>query len=103
MRSRKDYDKWLAEQFDSAFKEHYHKVRHVAFNFLKNHEQAEDVAQDVFVTLWKKRHELDFTKSVFPWLITITRNSCLNIVKSHKVQQKYQDRYLLIIQLTEDQ
>lgn len=96
-------EKWLESRFDSAFKEHYHKIRYVAVHFLKEHEQAENVAQDVFMSLWEKREEVDFTKSVLPWLVTITRNKCLNVLKNKKVQQKFQDRsYNMIMDLRVD-
>lgn len=103
MGDKSDKDKWLAGQFDNAFKEHYHKIRYVAVHFLKEHEQAENVAQDVFMSLWEKREEVDFTKSVLPWLVTITRNKCLNVLKNKKVQQKFQDRsYNMIMDLRVD-
>lgn len=96
-------EKWLESRFDSAFKEHYHRIRYVAVHFLKEQEQAENVAQDVFMSLWEKRHEVDFGKSVLPWLVTLTRNKCLNIIKNLKVQQKYHDRsYNMIMDLRSD-
>ncbi len=103
MKDNNDKEKWLESRFDSAFKEHYHKIRYVAVHFLKEQEQAENVAQDVFMSLWEKREEVDFTKSVLPWLVTITRNKCLNILKNKKVQQKFQDRsYNMIMDLRVD-
>lgn len=103
MGDKSNKDKWLAGQFDNAFKEHYHKVRYLATHFLKEQEQAENIAQDVFMGLWEKRYEVDFAKSVLPWLVTITRNKCLNIIKNYKVQQKYQERsYNVIMDLRAD-
>ncbi len=93
----------LTKDFDAAFKEHFHKIRFIAYTFLKEMEDAENVAQDVFISLWEKRKRVDFEKGVYHWLVTITRNKCLNILKSNKVQQKYLERnYNYAVDLMKD-
>ena len=41
--------------------------------------QAEDLAQDSFLKIWKNRHHYDSTKGrVYTWIFTITRNESIN-------------------------
>lgn len=55
-----------------------------AQHYLGNREDAEGVAQEVFMTVWNKRDDLDLEKNIFPYLITLTRNRCLNILREKK-------------------
>ena len=78
--------------FEDAFRLYFHKIRFIAEHYLKDHEFSENVAQDVFVTLWEKRHDIDFSRPIFPYLTVLTKNRCLNILKNQKIRQKFRDR-----------
>jgi RNA polymerase sigma-70 factor (ECF subfamily) len=61
----------------------------VAFRFVNDQQEAEDITQEVFVRLWKNlksyRHEVKLTT----WLYKIVTNRCLDFLKSrHGRQQK---------------
>ena len=93
----------IREEYDRLFREHYRSITFIAFNYLKDEARAENVAQDVFMKLWEERDKLDFSKSLFPWLSTVTRNQCLNILKGDKVRLRYRnERYQKAIELKED-
>ena len=48
-------------------------------------EMAEEVAQDVMATLWRKAHQFDATKaSVSTWVFTIARNRRIDLVRRHQ-------------------
>lgn len=52
-----------------------------AYGFVHNSADAQDIAQDVFVKVWKNLHTYDRTKPFKPWLYRITKNTCLDFVK----------------------
>jgi RNA polymerase sigma-70 factor (ECF subfamily) len=62
---------------------HQGLVYAVAFRFVRNAQDAEDITQDVFVRLWrhigKYRHE---ESKLSTWLYKITTNCCLDFTKS---------------------
>ena len=50
---------------------------------------AEDIVQEVFVTLWENRHDITIETSLKGWLLTGTRNRCLNYIKRQAVRNRY--------------
>lgn len=56
----------------------------IALSMLKSLEESEDVLQDVMVKLWDKREKLDEYNSVEAFAVTITKNRCLDKLKSKK-------------------
>lgn len=60
----------------------------VAFRFVNDSQEAEDITQEVFVRLWKNlksyRHEVKLTT----WLYKIVTNRCLDFLKSRHGRQR---------------
>ncbi len=58
----------------------------LAQKYLNNWERAEDMAQDVWIKVVESAHQFAPQSKSFgeakPWLMTITRNMCLNQLKS---------------------
>lgn len=50
--------------------------------FLRNREEAEDTLQEVLMRLWTKRQQLDSYNSVEALAVQMTRNLCLDKLKS---------------------
>lgn len=44
-------------------------------------EEAEDVVQEVFITLWEKRTELHMDRSIDGWLFTLSYHRTINYLK----------------------
>ena len=59
-----------------------HKVFRLAFRYLNNTNDAEDVVQDVFFKLWINKDELLKYKSIEAFAMVITKNQCLDRIKS---------------------
>ncbi|MDL2320260.1 RNA polymerase sigma-70 factor [Alistipes sp. OttesenSCG-928-B03] len=72
-----------AATFEKVFADYYPVVCAVANRFLRSPGDSEDVAQEVFVRLWKKRHELEGIASVKAYLFMMVRNLCLNMIRDN--------------------
>lgn len=55
-----------------------------AYRMLLDEEEAKDVVQDVFLKLWKKRHEMHKYQNPEAWCITVTKNTVLDRMKYNK-------------------
>lgn len=84
------------------------KVFRLAKRLLVSTEEAEDATQEVLVKLWDKKHGLDKYNSVEAFAMTITKNYCLDQLKSKRagnlkiVHNNFTDRQPLMQQQLED-
>lgn len=62
------------------------KLFRFAKRFLVSIEEAEDATQDVLLKLWKMRDRLGQYKSLEAFAMTITKNHCLDRLKSKQAQ-----------------
>src|SRR6266487_865933 len=53
-------------------------VMNVVYRMLRDATEAEDVAQNVFVQVYKSAHRYRVSAKFSTWLFTIARNLCLN-------------------------
>ena len=67
------------------FEKHYTNLCRVAIRIVKDQNAAEDIAQEVFCHLWKKRDELDIKTAPGAYLRMAVRNRSLNYIKSRRV------------------
>jgi RNA polymerase sigma-70 factor (ECF subfamily) len=54
----------------------------IAFRFLGNEADAEDVVQESFIKVWKRLADYDPQKKFTTWLYRIVANGCLDCIKS---------------------
>lgn len=58
------------------FDHHFGRIYSLAYRLMGDHATAEDVAQDVFLKVYRAAHQLDVSRDPGPWLMTITTNVC---------------------------
>jgi RNA polymerase sigma-70 factor, ECF subfamily len=49
--------------------------------YLKNQDDAEDVAQETFVKVWRNLKKIDPQKNFKAWTMEIAKNACLDVLK----------------------
>ena len=62
------------------------KLFRIAKRLLVSHEEAQDATQEVIVKLWKQKDKLNEYKSVEALAVTMTKNYCLDQLKSKRAQ-----------------
>lgn len=64
---------------------HYkHWVYNIAYGMLGHREDAEDAAQDVFLSVWQNINKFQFRSRFSTWLYRIVKNKCLNLIDQKK-------------------
>lgn len=86
----------LLKQSDhSAYNEIYHRYFYLlyvhAYKKLRDEEQAKDVVQDVFATLWIKRDFDLQVKNLAAYLFTATRNRIFDLFAHEQVKTRHLD------------
>lgn len=59
----------------------------VAFRMLKNREEAEEVAQDSFIKIFKSLKSFQGDSKLSTWIYRIAYNTCLDRIKKNKIGQ----------------
>lgn len=73
-----------AEEFKLKLFPVKNKLYRLAFTLLSNREEAEDAVQEVYLKMWHMRNDLSKYKSTEALMVTITRNHCLDKLKSKR-------------------
>lgn len=66
------------EAFDEIVRRHQRPVYQLCYRFVGNHEDASDLAQDVFVRAYKSLKGFKGESALATWLYRISVNVCLN-------------------------
>jgi RNA polymerase sigma-70 factor, ECF subfamily len=76
-----DYIKGDEKALELLIQRYLTRVYQFANKYLRNKDEAEDLAQEVFVKVWKnvKRFKADFKFKT--WIYTIAKNACLDYLK----------------------
>ncbi|MEJ2368721.1 MAG: sigma-70 family RNA polymerase sigma factor [Acidobacteriota bacterium] len=70
---------------------HQHLVLGIAYRYLQDRSLAEDVAQDVFLSLWKAASRYRPDKPLPAYLRTLTVNQCLDIRRKRRPEALVQE------------
>jgi RNA polymerase sigma-70 factor (ECF subfamily) len=76
------------DAFHRLLPEFQNKVFRLAFAMLGDSALAEDIAQDVFVRIWKGLPGFRGQSSLSTWIYAITRNTCLTALKAGSTKKE---------------
>jgi RNA polymerase sigma-70 factor (ECF subfamily) len=74
--------------FAGLMREHQGMVFSLAYHFLCDRMRAEDLAQDVFLQLYKHLHELESDEHAVFWLRKVTAQRCIDEARRRKRRQE---------------
>jgi RNA polymerase sigma-70 factor, ECF subfamily len=80
--------------FEQAFRTYYKGLTGFARKFLDDPDEAEEMVQEVFFTLWSKRESIQITDSLKAYLFRAVRNACFNQLKHARVKENYMQKSL---------
>lgn len=77
-----------ANDFKRLFLPYHRKLYRVAFRLLGNVQDAEDMVQEAYLKLWKRREELPSDiESWEAYCITLTKNLCYDALRSSQLEE----------------
>ena len=77
--------------FEGLYRDYFTRTLFFAQQYLPDPEEAREIAQETFVTLWEKRTEIRPDLSVQAFILTIAKHKCLNVLRKKIAEQKYSD------------
>jgi RNA polymerase sigma-70 factor (ECF subfamily) len=72
--------------------QYWRKVFNVAYKFVGKHDEAEDLTQDIFLKIFKSLETFDRRANFQTWLISISRNLCIDHYRSVRKERETIDR-----------
>lgn len=98
--------KRMAKDDKTAFQLLYERYHHVlyrrVFHLAHSAAETDDILQEVFITLWEKRAQLDTERPIGGWLFTLSFNRLVNHMKK-KLREKARVQVLSAISGEPDQ
>jgi len=61
---------------------HSRRVLNIAYQFTGRREEAEDLAQEIFLRVYRALTKFDLRTSFLPWLVRLSRNLCIDEYRS---------------------
>jgi RNA polymerase sigma-70 factor (ECF subfamily) len=83
------------DTFEMIFNKYYKPLVAYSNTILKSHDEAEDIVQQVFITVWNKKQDIGSVQSLKSYLYRSVYNSSLNRIKQLNVRQEYAKDYVL--------
>jgi RNA polymerase sigma-70 factor (ECF subfamily) len=81
----------VQERDDLAFREiverYQAKVFSIIYGILRNHNDAEDISQQVFAKIYFSIKNFDFRSSLLTWIYKITVNECYDYLRKKRVRK----------------
>lgn len=72
------------KSFEKIVERYQQMVYTLAFRIIKNHQEAEEIAQDVFLKIYKSLSSFNQKSKLSTWVYKITFNSSINKLNSQK-------------------
>lgn len=75
--------------FEVIFRTYYERLCNYANTILHDMDEAEEMVQGAFLTVWEKHDSIEIHTSMKSYLYRAVHNSCLNRVKHYKVRREH--------------
>jgi RNA polymerase sigma-70 factor (ECF subfamily) len=80
------------QAWEAIVRQYWRKVFNVAYKFVGKHDEAEDLTQDIFLKIFKSLDTFDRRANFQTWLISISRNLCIDHYRSVRKERETIDR-----------
>jgi RNA polymerase sigma-70 factor (ECF subfamily) len=80
------------EAWDTIVHKYWRRVFNVAYKFVGKHDEAEDLSQEIFLKVYKALATFDRRANFQTWVISISRNLCIDHYRSVRKERETVDR-----------
>lgn len=69
------------EQFKSRFYEHYSRLCSIAYEYVSNADDSQDIVQELFINIWDKGKDSLPDNEFAAYITTAVRNACISFLR----------------------
>lgn len=67
------------------------RVYAVAWHYMRNAEEARDMAQEIFIRIYRRLETFQGGETFLPWMLSLARNACIDRIRERKARPPAQD------------
>ena len=82
--------------FDALYLKYAAKTAEFLYRMLKDHSEAEDITQDIFLKIWRNRTSIGAVDAFGPYLFRMARNAVYDRFDNRSVRENYARRASLL-------
>lgn len=75
------------DQIELLMDQYGEEIKRLVYTYVKNHSTAEDMTQEIFLTVYMKLDSYAGKSSIKPWIYSIAINKCKDYLKSWHVRK----------------
>lgn len=68
-------------EFDKIYESHWDKIYRLCMGYVNDPDQAKDLTQETFITVWEKLPTFRNESNIGTWIYRIATNTCLSQIK----------------------
>lgn len=99
----KDLQNGNQSAYELVFKKYYKALALKAYLMLENEMEAEDLVQNLFISMWEKSQFLSVNTALKAYLFKAVHNQCLMCLRKRKTDQQRLDEYTNTLDLITDE
>jgi RNA polymerase sigma-70 factor, ECF subfamily len=80
--------------FTYFYDKYFKRIQSFSVQFIYDQDEAENLAQEAFLHLWQNRESVDAINGIPSFLYTYAKSKCLNLIRHHKVKDKFKNDLL---------
>ena len=80
--------------FDQIYDEYFDRVYYKILGSVKNPEDAEDIAQEVFISVYKNLHKFRAESKIYTWIYRIAINKIYDFFRKKKIALELNEEIL---------
>ena len=80
--------------FDEIFEQYFDKVYYKVLGIVKNSDDAEDISQEVFISVYKSLKKFKGESNIYTWIYRIAINKTYDFLKKNKTMLEINEEIL---------
>lgn len=72
------------ELFKAKFQKHYSRLCNIAYGYVSDKEESEDIVQELFIDVWNKELDVMPEEDFAAYMTTAVKNRCISFLRKQK-------------------
>ena len=89
LKNIREFNSGDEKAFNNIVKDYHQRIYWHARRMLGNHMDADEVTQEVLITIYKKLKDFNFNSSLYTWIYKITTNKSISFINKKNIRKLF--------------